>query len=161
MTNKQSKPLDFRIALIAARWHAELVTVATNSCYSELLDLGIDAKSNVKIFNVPGSLEIPLASKLIIQTGGWDAVIAFGLVVDGGIYRHEFVAQTVLNGIMSVTLETKTPVISAVLTPQQFDENDNEQIEFFQKHLSMKGAEAARSAVQTIQAAQLIRRPES
>ncbi len=151
-STKQSNTLNFRIALIAAQWHGELVTVATDSCRSELLDLGVDAKNNVKLCKVPGSLEIPLIAKLLIQSGEWDAVIAFGLVVDGGIYRHEFVAQTVLDGLMSVALETKTPVISAVLTPQAFDENDTEQIEFFQNHLVIKGAEAARSAVQTIQA---------
>ena len=40
------------------------------------------------------------------------------LVVNGGIYRHEFVADAVINGLMRVQLETDVPVISAVLTPR-------------------------------------------
>jgi 6,7-dimethyl-8-ribityllumazine synthase len=142
---------DFRIAMIAAQWHGDLVNVATDSCYSELAKLGVKVEENVKLFKLPGSLEIPFVSKLLAQSGDWDAVIAFGLVVDGGIYRHEFVAQAVLDGLMSVGLETGVPMLSAVLTPQKFDEESATDKEFFGKHLVMKGAEAARAAVRTLE----------
>lgn len=156
MSKIQNEKLDFKIAFIAAQWHKDLVDIAVNSCRTELQALEVDVEKNTKLFKVPGSLEIPLISKLIIQNGSFDAVIAFGLVVDGGIYRHEFVAQTVLSGIMNVTLETKVPVLSVVLTPQKFDENNPEHIKFFRDHLVTKGAEAARSAVQAIQVAREI-----
>ena len=149
----KSQMLNAKIAIVVAQWHEDLVTIAVNSCSAELSKLGVAVERNVKTFKVPGSLEIPLISKLIIPTGQWDAVIAFGLVVDGGIYRHEFVAQTVLDGMMKVALETKVPILSAVLTPQKFDESNRKDIEFFQKHLVKKGAEVARSAVETIQVA--------
>ncbi len=148
-----NKKLDYKIAFISAKWHQDLVSAMTKSCTLELSMLGIDTKKNVKQFQVPGSLEIPLTSKLILQKNNFDAVIAFGLVVDGGIYRHEFVAQTVLNGMMEVSLQTNTPILSAVLTPQRFDENNSSDIKFFKKHLTMKGAEVARSAVETIKTA--------
>lgn len=151
MTYKENKQLDYKIAFIAAEWHKDLVNVATSSCKSELSRLGVDVENNIELFNVPGSLEIPLVSKLLVRKGNWDAVIAFGLVVDGGIYRHEFVAQTVLNGMMNVALDTEIPVLSVVLTPQKFDENNKDDIEFFRKHLVTKGIEAARAAIKTIQ----------
>jgi len=154
----QKKQLDFRIALIAAQWHKDLVAVAKNSCYKELSELGVDVDNNIEQFTVPGSLEIPLISKLIAQSGNFDAVIAFGFVVDGGIYRHEFVAQAVLNGMMSVALETKIPILSVVLTPQKFDEHNAEHITFFRKHLGIKGVEAARSAMQTMQMVRLLQK---
>ena len=149
MIKNQNKQVDFKIALIAAEWHEDLVSVAVDSCSAELSKLGVVEK-NIKLFKVPGSLEIPLISKLIIQNGDFDAVIGFGLVVDGGIYRHEFVAQTVLNGLMKVTLETKVPVLSVVLTPQKFDEKNPDDIEFFRQHLVIKGNEAAQTAVKMI-----------
>jgi len=145
-----------KIAMVAASWHEDLVNIATSSCLEELSKLGIDTKNNVTLFKVPGSLEIPFVAKQIIQNGRWDGVIAFGLVVDGGIYRHEFVAQTVLDGLMRVGLDTNVPVFSAVLTPQKFDENNPKDIEFFRNHLVIKGAEVARSAVKTIQLTQTI-----
>ena len=44
------------------------------------------------------------------------------LVVNGGIYRHEFVSDSVISGLMQVQLATEVPVISAVLTPQESEE---------------------------------------
>ena len=48
----------------------------------------------------------------------YDAIIAMGLVVDGGIYAHEFVGQAVINGLMRVQLASGISVLSAVLTPR-------------------------------------------
>ena len=39
-------------------------------------------------------------ARKLAQTGRYAAVCASGLVVDGGIYRHDFVAQAVLQGIV-------------------------------------------------------------
>ena len=85
----------------------------------------------------------------------YDAVVAAGLVVDGGIYRHEFVATAVLNGLMQVQLETGVPVLSVVLTPQQFHEHTTHH-EFFAQHLALKGQEAAQTCAGIVlQAAEL------
>jgi 6,7-dimethyl-8-ribityllumazine synthase len=70
----------------------------------------------VEFFSTPGSLEIPLMAKKLAKSGRYAAVCASGRVVDGGIYRHEFVAHAVLQGIMQTSLETEVPVLSAVLT---------------------------------------------
>lgn len=64
-----------------------------------------------------GAFEIPLHTRRLAESGSYDAIVAAGLVVDGGIYRHEFVAEAVIGGLMQVQLETGVPVISAVLTP--------------------------------------------
>lgn len=145
MSKRISEQLNIRVAFVSAEWHKELVDIAVNSCRLELRKIGFEGKNNISQFTVPGSLEIPLAAKRLIQTGKFDAVIGFGLVVDGGIYRHEFVAQAVLDGIMKVALETNTPVLSVVLTPQKFDENNHEDVKFFQEHMIIKGKEAASS----------------
>lgn len=140
---------DFKIVMVAAKWHSDLVSIATSSCYDQLIQLGIH-KKNIKLIHVPGSLELPLMSKLLASSNQWDAVIAFGLVVDGGIYRHDFVAQAVIDGLVSVGLETSIPVLSAVLSPQHFDEQDKNHMAFLQKHLVGKGMEAANSAIEII-----------
>ena len=43
------------------------------------------------------------------------AVAAAAFVVDGGIYRHDFVAQAVVTGLMQAGLETGIPVLSVSL----------------------------------------------
>ena len=71
------------------------------------------------------------------------------LVVDGGIYRHEFVANAVIQGLMTVQLETGVPVFSAVLTPHHFHSSDEHQ-QFFSQHFVHKGAEVAQACLKTV-----------
>jgi 6,7-dimethyl-8-ribityllumazine synthase len=85
------------------------------------------------------------------ESGRYSAVVAAGLVVDGGIYRHEFVAEAVIGGLMRVQLDTGVPVISAVLTPHHFHEHQTHQA-FFSEHFVVKGVEAARATADTIAA---------
>ena len=72
-------------------------------------------------------------------------------MVDGGIYRHEFVAGAVIDGLMRVQLDTGVPVLSVVLTPKDFHEHDTHR-DFFRQHFVSKGAEAARACQQTLAA---------
>ena len=109
----------------------------------------------VDVFEVPGILEIPLHAKLLAKSGRYAALVAAGFVVDGGIYRHEFVAGAVIEGLMSVALETEVPVLSMVLTPQRFHQHD-EHHAFFSGHMEKKGREAANACVRTMQSIEAI-----
>jgi len=106
-------------------------------------------EDQVVCFEVPGAFEIPLFAKRLARTCSYDAIIACGLVVNGGIYRHEFVATAVIDGLMRVQLDTDTPVFSAVLTPRDFHEHD-EHHEFFKAHFEKKGLEVARACLKTL-----------
>ena len=72
-------------------------------------------------------------------------MIGAALVVDGGIYRHDFVASTVLEGMMRAQMDADVPVLSIVLTPHNFQETPAH-LEFFRAHFVRKGEEAARAA---------------
>ena len=109
------------------------------------------SRGAVDYFEVPGSFEIPLQAKLLARSGRYAAIVAAGFVVDGGIYRHEFVAEAVISGLMRVQLDTGVPVISMVLTPQRFHEHD-EHRRFFREHFVIKGTEAATACLETIAA---------
>lgn len=134
-----------RIAFVQANWHKDIVAQGRES-FLEAFAAGGGAKERVDIFDVPGSYEIPLQAKLLAKTGDYAAIVAAGFVVDGGIYRHEFVARAVLNGLMKVQLETEVPIISMVLTPQQFH-GHSEHVRFFREHFKIKGTEAAEALI--------------
>jgi 6,7-dimethyl-8-ribityllumazine synthase len=137
-----------RIAFIQASWHKDIVDQCRISFVAEMAKHGC-AKTSIDIFEVPGSLEIPLQAKLLAKTGRYAAIVATGFIVDGGIYRHEFVADTVIKAMMDVMLEHEVPIISAVLTPQRFHEHEPHH-KFFFDHFKIKGAEAAEACVRTI-----------
>ena len=104
---------------------------------------------------MPGSFEIPLQAKLLAESGRYAAIVAAGFVVNGGIYRHDFVARAVIDGLMRVQLDTGVPVLSMVLTPLHFHEHADHQ-QFFHDHFVVKGQEAARACVRTIAAVRLL-----
>ncbi|MVQ41188.1 6,7-dimethyl-8-ribityllumazine synthase [Microbacterium sp. MAH-37] len=135
-----------RIAIVAAQWHAEIVEQAVSAFLERLTELGFD---EVDVHRVPGAFEIPLHTKRLAETGRYDAIATSALVVDGGIYRHDFVAATVVDAFMRVQLDTDVPVFSAVLTPHQFHEHA-EHREYFTRHFAVKGRELADAVSATV-----------
>ena len=103
-----------------------------------------------------GFVQIPLHAQLLAKTRRYTAIVAAGLVVDGGIYRHEFVADTVIKALMDVQLKTEVPIFSAVLTPQQFHDSAVHH-DFFRKHFVIKGIEVAEACASTLHSLERLR----
>ncbi len=99
-------------AFIKAAWHSEVVDRALDGF------LEVVSERQVEVFTVPGALELPLLARDLAATKRFDAVVATAFVVDGGIYRHDFVAQAVIDGLVRAGLETGVPVLSVSLTKQ-------------------------------------------
>ena len=129
-----------KIAFIKARWHADIVDQA---------EVGFrDAwqGAEVETFEVPGAFEMPLLAKRLAETGDYAAVVAAAFVVDGGIYRHDFVSAAVVDGLMRAQMDTGVPVFSVSLTPHNFQETEAHTA-FFREHFVIKGREAAEAAL--------------
>ena len=142
-------PATKRIAFLHATWHEEIVLNCLEGFKKELSSRGYDV-SLIDVIPVPGAYEIPLQAKLLAKSGQYAAIAGSALVVDGGIYRHDFVAQTVCNALMQIQLETEVPVLTAVLTPHHFHEHA-EHVEYFSRHFVKKGVELANACDQAIQ----------
>jgi 6,7-dimethyl-8-ribityllumazine synthase len=145
-----------RIAFVQSCWHRDIVDTSRVAFLRRLAKEGF-RRQDVECFEVPGVLEIPLHAKLLAKSGRYAALVAAGFVVDGGIYRHEFVAASVIDALMNVQLETEVPVISLVLTPQRFHEHDEHRT-FFRNHFVTKGEEAAVACAATIQSIRKVRK---
>ena len=139
-----------RIAFVQAQWHEDIVHQARDAFLAEMAANGVP-REQIDIFEVPGAFEIPLHAKRLALSGRYAAVVACALVVDGGIYRHEFVANTVVSSLMALQLETGVPVLSAVLTPHHFHEHV-EHRKYFHRHFAIKGTEVAEACMATLEA---------
>lgn len=138
-----------RIAFVQARWHRDIVDQCRDAFAAEIAN-ATGGRYEIDYFAVPGAFEIPLRAKRLARGARYDAVIGAALVVDGGIYRHEFVAQAVINGLMQVGLETDVPVLSAVLTPHHFHSHAEHQ-SFFTEHFRVKGREVAAACLAIVE----------
>ena len=134
-----------KIAFVQACWHRDIVDQLKNSFQAEFNTL---SDKDIEFFEVPGAYEIPLHAKALADSGKYAAVVAAGLVVDGGIYRHEFVAQAVIDGLMRAQMDSGMPVFSAVLTPHNFHGEEHQA--YFKEHFVTKGKEAAQACAQTL-----------
>ena len=129
-----------RYAFIKANWHSDIVDQALAGFRAAI------GAAEVDVFDVPGAFEIPLLARDLARSGRYVAVVGAAFVVDGGIYRHEFVAQTVVGALMQAQMETDVPVLSVVLTPHQYQETETHRA-FFRAHFVEKGREAAGAAL--------------
>jgi 6,7-dimethyl-8-ribityllumazine synthase len=128
-----------RYAFIKASWHSDIVDQALVGFQKEV------GEDSVEVFDVPGAFEIPLLARDLALTGRFGAVVGVAFVVDGGIYRHDFVASTVLEGLMRAQMDASVPCLSIVLAPHNFQETEVHR-RFFREHFVEKGAEAGRAA---------------
>jgi len=147
MNQSTEHKTNLRFAFIEARWHAKIVDQARHGFLEEVA-LKTNSQAQTDVFDVPGAFEIPLTAQRLARTGLYDGIIGAAFVVDGGIYRHDFVAETVVNGLMQAQLATETPIFSVVLTPHHFQETEAHET-FFADHFVLKGQEAARAALAT------------
>jgi 6,7-dimethyl-8-ribityllumazine synthase len=137
-----------RIAFIQARWHADIV----DSCRAAFVDevrRRTGGSAAVEVFDVPGAFEIPLQARSLARTGRFAAVVGAAFVVDGGIYRHDFVAEAVVAGLMQAQMEVDLPILSAVLTPHHFQDTEAQR-RFFLEHFKLKGREAAEACLEIL-----------
>ncbi|RBW55157.1 6,7-dimethyl-8-ribityllumazine synthase [Ruegeria sp. A3M17] len=129
-----------RYAFVKANWHSDIVDQALEG-FLELIPA-----EQVDVFDVPGAFEMPLLTRDLAQTGQYAAVACAAFVVDGGIYRHDFVAQSVVDGLMRASMDTGVPVLSVSLTPHQYQETDHHNA-IYRAHFVEKGREAAQAAL--------------
>ena len=128
-----------RFAFVKAKWHADIVDRAFDG-FTETVPA-----QNVDVYDVPGAFELPLMARDLAASGRYDAVICAAFVVDGGIYRHDFVAQAVVDGLMRAGLDTGVPVLSVSLTPHHYQETEHHNA-IYRAHFVTKGREAAEAA---------------
>ncbi|WP_018000316.1 6,7-dimethyl-8-ribityllumazine synthase [Paracoccus sp. N5] len=132
-----------RYAFIKANWHSDIVDQALEG-FCEIVP-----RDQVDVFDVPGAFEMPLLARDLAQTGRYGAVACAALVVDGGIYRHDFVAQAVVDGLMRAGMDSGVPVLSVSLTPHHYQETEHHTA-IFREHFVKKGREAAQAATRIV-----------
>ena len=132
----------YNFGIVVSEWNEDITSALANGAKDALLELGASSR-HIQIQHVPGSFELPIGAKLLIDSGKFDAVIAIGSVIQGETRHFEFVCQAVAQGIKDVSLQTGVPVIFCVLTD---DTMEQAKARSGGKH-GNKGVEAAVAAV--------------
>jgi 6,7-dimethyl-8-ribityllumazine synthase len=145
-----------RVGIVCARWNDVITRRMLRGVYDELGGAGV-AADDVELVWVPGAFEIPLAAKTMAATGRHDAVIALGCVIRGDTAHFEYVAGPAAEGILAAQLDTGVPIIFGVLTVESRRQALVRSVVDGDVVGDNKGAEAAATALEMIQALEQIR----
>lgn len=132
-----------RVGIVAARFNDHIVTALRDGARRGLARLGV-SDSDVLESWVPGAFELPLAAKVLAQTGKVDAVICLGTVIRGDTPHFDYVCGEAARGIQDAQLSTGVPVMFGVLTVN----TEQQAIDRSGPGIDNKGDEAAVGAVE-------------
>lgn len=99
------------IVIVAGSWHDEITDALIAGATRTLEAAG----AAYRLVRVPGSFELPVASKAALEAGA-DAVVALGVIIRGGTPHFEYVSAAATDGLTRVALDTGKPVGFGVLT---------------------------------------------
>lgn len=108
---ESARTMGLRVAVVASRWHTEVMDGLTAGAQRFLNGIGI---SDYTSLQAPGSFELPVLASHAAQTH--DAVIALGVVIRGGTPHFDYVCSAATDGLAKVAVESGTPVGFGLLT---------------------------------------------
>jgi 6,7-dimethyl-8-ribityllumazine synthase len=134
-----------RVGFVCAEFNGGITDRMLMAALDELGRSGCEASATVVAW-VPGAFELPLVARGMAATGRVDAVVALGAVIRGDTGHYDFVAGECASGLQRVQLDTGLPVIFGVLTTDTVEQALVRSL----PDLTNKGAEAARTALETL-----------
>lgn len=104
-----------RVAVVASRFNGRIVDLLLSGAVDCLRRHGV-AAGDLAVVRVPGAFEIPLALEELAAAGGWDALVALGVVIRGETPHFDYVCREAARGISRVSRAHRLPVGFGLLT---------------------------------------------
>ncbi|MDD2547412.1 MAG: 6,7-dimethyl-8-ribityllumazine synthase, partial [Burkholderiaceae bacterium] len=103
------------IGIVQARFNESITNALAQACRTELLALGVE-EQHIRLVQVPGALEVPLALQALADSEQYDALIALGCIIRGETYHFELVANESGAGVTRLSLDYQLPIANAIIT---------------------------------------------
>lgn len=140
------------VGIVVAEWNGHITSALLEGALNTFHKEGFD-DSQIKVFHVPGAVELTFGASQLIESSAFDAVIVFGCVIRGGTPHFDYVCQSVTQGITSLNADCDTPVIFGVLTV----DTEQDALDRAGGKLGNKGSEAAEAAIKMYAFAEEVR----
>ncbi len=110
-----------KICLVASRFNDFLT--------KELVGGAVDCfvrhagkEGNITLVRVPGSDELPMAVQRVVSTGGFNAVIALGVVIQGATKHADLIVTQVSRSLSGIAMSSNIPVINGVVAADNLEQ---------------------------------------
>tara|TARA_B110000014_G_C19904879_1_gene468177 strand:+ start:58 stop:489 length:432 start_codon:yes stop_codon:yes gene_type:complete len=100
--------------------------------YKDIADVMIDNARNYldqkgytyEVTRVSGSFEIPVLISILDEERirKYDGIIALGCIIRGETKHFDFISSSIINGIMSLSMNKKIPIGNGILTCENMDQ---------------------------------------
>ena len=134
---------ELRVGLVVARFNELFTDKLLDGALDCLKRHGADDR-NLQVVRVPGSFEVPLAAKVLAESGRVDAVVCLAAVIRGATPHFDLVAGEIAKGVAQVGLATGVPVTFGVLTTDTLEQA----VERAGTKQGNKGWDAAQAAIE-------------
>jgi len=132
-----------KFGVVVSRFNEFVTKKLLDGAQDALLRHGV-GEGDIDVAWVPGSFEIPLVAKKLVQTKKYDAIICLGAVIRGETPHHEYIATEVTKGIAKIGLESELPVSFGIITADSLEQA----IERAGTKAGNRGADAAVDAIE-------------
>lgn len=113
----------FTVGVVATRYNTELVEALLKQVIDHLVAAGVH-NTAIQVERVPGSNELPFAAQLLGEEYELDVIVALGVLIRGDTIHYQLIAESATQGLQSVALSTRTPVINGVVVAENFEQAD-------------------------------------
>jgi 6,7-dimethyl-8-ribityllumazine synthase len=110
-----------RFAVVVGRFYKDLARRLLEGADNGFKLAGVPI-GNVSHESVPGAYELPLAAKLLAESGTYAGVACLGVVIRGETDHYDFVCAESARGIQQVQLQTGVPCAFGVITCDNMDQ---------------------------------------
>lgn len=104
-----------RFGILVSRFNS-FITERLLAAAVDALERAGASSSDVDVVRVPGSFELPLASKKLAATERYDALIAIGCVIRGETSHYDYVCSETARGLQLAQMDSGVPIMFCVLT---------------------------------------------
>jgi 6,7-dimethyl-8-ribityllumazine synthase len=111
----------FKIGIVVSRFNEFITGKLLDGALDALKKLGAE-DSDVAIYKVPGSFEIPLITKKIALSKKVDGIVCLGALIRGDTPHFDFLSAEVTKGLAQIAMEDGIPVSFGILTVETIEQ---------------------------------------
>lgn len=131
-----------RYAIVASLFNSALVDRLVEGAVDCLIAHGVRA-ADLSLIRVPGAWELPLALEELAVAGGWDGLVALGIVIRGETAHFDYICTEASRGTAQVSERHRLPIGFGLLTC----ETTEQAVARCGGEVGNKGQEAAEAAI--------------
>jgi 6,7-dimethyl-8-ribityllumazine synthase len=109
------KAASFKFGIVASRFNDVITRRLIDGAMDCLTRHGA-GDDQIELLRCPGSFELPLVARKMVDSGRYDGIICIGAVIRGATPHFDYIAAEVTKGIANLSMDSRIPIAFGVLT---------------------------------------------